>query len=93
LSSNAIFTLFTGEPLLQQQLQKICQTTGHVMRSDHTYKVAKSLSVYSESDKKIIQLRASLLVVMNERDEVMGYKLCPTDEVLFFTQHHFLMPF
>lgn len=57
------------------------------MRSDHTYKIAKSLVAYSAKDKRLIQLRASLLVVMNEKDEVMGYKLCPSDEVLMHDHH------
>lgn len=59
----------------------IRRTSGTVMRSDHTYKIAKSLVAYSAKDQKLISLRASLLVVMNEKDEVMGYKLCPSDEV------------
>lgn len=70
-----------GTSLLEKQLNEIRQLSGTVMRSDHTYKIAKSLVVYSAKDERLIQLRASLLVVMNEKDEVMGYKLCPTDEV------------
>ena len=68
--------------MLDEQLADICRNSGEVMRSDHTYKIAKSLVAYSAKDQKLIPLRASLLVVMNEKDEVMSYKLCPTDEVM-----------
>ena len=63
-------------------MKKICQTTGTMMKSDHTYKIAKSLVAHSSVDSRLIALRASLLIVMNENDEVMNYKLCPTDEVI-----------
>lgn len=80
----------TGKPLLDEQLAEIGRKSGSVMRSDHTYKIAKSLVAYSAKDKRLIQLRASLLVVMNEKDEVMGYKLCPSDEVLMYNSSYVL---
>lgn len=72
----------SGQPQLDEQLKKICQTTGTMMKSDHTYKIAKSLVAHSSVDARLIALRASLLIVMNENDQVMNYKLCPTDEVM-----------
>lgn len=71
-----------GSDLLKDQLNNIRQSSGSIMRSDHTYKIAKSLSVYSFIDKKMIPLQCSMLVLMNEKSEVMGYKLCPSDEVM-----------
>ena len=48
------------------------------MRSDHTYKCCKYLGVWDGTNW--IRLRASLLVVMNEKNQVLNFQIVPNDK-------------
>jgi hypothetical protein len=74
-----------GRYYLNRQLNRICREGGSIMRLDHTYKVTKSLTAYSYEDKRQVRLRGSLLIIMDEKGMVMGFKICPNDEVLHLT--------
>lgn len=50
-----MYTAFWKEvvkPQWDSQIQQLCSTTGVVLRGDHTYKVVKNMSAFSETEKK-----------------------------------------
>jgi hypothetical protein len=70
-----------GQHILKNQLTKIRQNHGSVMRLDHTYKVTAALTAWSALDNCNISLRSSLLIIMDELGQIMATKICPNDEV------------
>ena len=83
--SSYLANLGLGRYYLNRQLNRICREGGSIMRLDHTYKVTKSLTAYSYEDKRQVRLRGSLLIIMDEKGMVMGFKICPNDEVARFS--------
>ena len=75
-----IFDILTqpGEQLHKQQLFQLCQTTGRMLRFDHTYKFSKSLGV--RDGKHQVGIHSSTLVVMNEDGDILRAKIVPSDK-------------
>lgn len=81
---NELCSLLTGQSLLHNQLNWICKENGRIMRSDHTYKISKALSVYNPDTSSMCALSSSTLVIMDENGLIMKTVLCPDDKVSYF---------
>lgn len=68
----------SGRQRLDEQLNHICINSGTIMRSDHTYKVTKAMTVWTKG--KPVKLHSSLLIVMDEFSKIMGYEVVPHDD-------------
>ena len=51
------------------------------MRSDHTYKISKSLSVWNDKNGSMCALASSTLVIMDENSYIMKVVILPNDKV------------
>ena len=66
-----------GNNILKEQLCLLRQTTGEVLRVDHTYYCTSTIGIHSNNMWK--SLKSSLLVCMNENAYILNYKIVPND--------------
>ena len=60
--SNCIFNNMLGSIEFEKQLLQLRQTTGTILRFDHTYKFVKCLGAYSTQMEKWVHILISILI-------------------------------